>query len=157
MPCFRSLGFAATIAAITWISPATLRAEGRKALMLDLNYSTPLEWTVGAAFYRSNQFWDEGGRGLVGGGRLGKHGMQAWGGWAGLGGPSNVDARGVLTRTWESPLGASANSMYLGGEVGWSHLCRFSAGYAKRIDGPSTSHGHIVTLGIGVELPLRLW
>jgi len=123
---FRSLGVAATIVLITCASAATLRAEGRKALLLDLDYSVPLEWTVGAAFYRSNQFWDEGGRGLFGGGRLGKHGMQA-------------------------------NSTYLGGEVGWSHLCRFSAGYAKRLDGPSTSHGHILTVGIGVELPLRLW
>jgi len=102
---FRGLGVAATIVLITCASAATLRAEGRKALLLDLDYSVPLEWTVGAAFYRSNQFWDEGGRGLFGGGRLGKHGMQAWSGWAGLGGPTNVDVRAVVTRTWESPPG----------------------------------------------------
>lgn len=60
----------------------------------------------------------------------------------------------MVIRTWNNPRGASANSTYLGGEVGWGLLLRFSVGFATRIAGPATDDDTIITWGVGLEIPV---
>jgi hypothetical protein len=148
------LARAAMVAAITGLSAPTLHADDGNALLLDANYSKVLRWTFGGALFLSHDLGSEGGVGTIIGGSVGKNGMQVWGGrkLLGFGG---ADFRAVLTRTWDKPSGASANSSYVGGEVGFGGLVgRLSVGYAKRIAGSSTGAGHVVTWGIGMEVPL---
>jgi hypothetical protein len=149
----RVLARAATVAMITGLSVATLHADDGNALLLNANYSKLLRWTFGGALFLSHDLGSEGGVGTIVGGSVGKNGMQIWGGrkLVGFGGG---DFRAVLTRTWDNPRGASANSTYVGGEVGFGGLVgRLSVGYAKRIAGPSTGAGHVVTWGVGMEIP----
>jgi hypothetical protein len=79
--------------------------------------------------------------------------MQAWGGMALLGDAVGGDVRAVVTRTWDNPRGASANSTYVGGEIGLFSGWRVSVGYAKRISGPSTGNDHVITWSVGAEIP----
>ena len=144
-----------TVQAQTSTSPAKRDAGDFQALLLDAMYSKPLRFNVGASLFLSADDVknSEGGDGIIVGGSAGPGGMQVWGGKALLG-PVNMDVRGVVTRTWNSPRGASANSTYVGGEFGYGQLFRFSVGYAKRISGPSTDDGHIITWGVGLEFPV---
>ena len=65
-----------------------------------------------------------------------------------------LDSRAVLTRTWSSPLNASADSTYGGLEAGLSiAYVRVSVGVGHRIAGPSGPDATIVTWGAGVQLP----
>ena len=143
-----------TVEAQTSTSLAKRQASDFQALLLDATYSKPLRSNFGASLFLSDDDVknSEGGSGLIVGGRVGLGGMQVWGGKALLG-VVNTDVRGVVTRTWNSPRGASANSTYVGGEFGCGQLFRLSVGYAKRISGPSTGDGHIVTWGVGLEIP----
>ena len=147
---------AATILAITCLCSAKVQASDYQALFLDGNYVKPVRWNVGASLFFSHDDVknSDGGSGLIVGGSVGAGGMQMWGGKALLGNVGNVDFRAVVSRTWDNPRGASANSTYLGGEVGWGLGVRLSVGYAKRIRGPSTDDGHILTLGVGLEIPV---
>ena len=140
--------------AITCLCPAILRASDIQALLLDANYAKPVRWNVGASLFLSNGLSNEGGSGIMVGGSVGAGGMQVWGGKATLGNVGNTDVRAIVARTWDSPRGASANSTYLGGEVGWGLGVRLSVGYAKRIRGPSTDNDHVITWGIGVDIPV---
>jgi|SRR5262245_5987580 len=57
-----------------------------------------------------------------------------------------------LTRTWNSPRGASSGSSYVGLEGGLTLLMvRFSAGIAHRLTGPEGSNATIFTWGVGVQ------
>jgi len=152
----RSLAAAATILAITCLCPTELHASGDQAVLVDANYAQPVRWNVGASlfFSRDDVKNREGGSGIIVGGSVGAGGMQVWGGKALLGDVGNIDVRGVVTRTWDHPRGASANSTYVGGEVGWGLGARVSVGYAKRIRGASTDDDHIVTWGVGLEIPV---
>ena len=144
-----------TIQAQTSTSPAKRQGNNFQALLLDATYSKPLRSNFGASLFLSDQNVknSEGGSGLIVGGSVGPGGMQVWGGRAVLG-LANTDVRGVVTRTWNSPRGASANSTYVGGEFGCGQGFRLSLGYAKRVSGPSTGNGHIVTWGVGLEIPI---
>jgi len=162
-PSLRILARSAAIALITCLCPATTQADDLcpektqardfRALLLDANYSKPLRWNVGGSlFFSHDDGRGEGAEGIIVGGSVGAAGMQAWGGIAALGAPS-IDFRGVVTRTWDNPRVASANSTYVGGEVGWGVGLRVSVGYAKRISGPSTNGDHIITWSVGAEIP----
>ena len=151
----RILARAAVIVVIASLFPAKLHASD---LWLDASYAQPLRWNVGAFL-----FFD-GGRRIIVGGNVGPNGMQAWGGKLldRPGGGNNgwaLDLRAVITRTWDNPRGASPNSTYVGGEVGWLGQVgfwgdsRLSVGYAKRVSGPSPGDGHILTWGVGFEIP----
>jgi len=150
----RILTRSAALALITCVCPATIEASDFHALLIDTNYAAPVRWNVGASLFLSHEDvgHSDGGTGIIVGGGVGKGGMQVWGGTAVLGGP-NADVRAVITRTWDNPNGASANSTYVGGEVGFGLLWRVSVGYARRISGHSTRHDQIITWGVGVEVP----
>jgi len=150
----RILARAAAIVVITCLLPATLRAGDLQAVLVDANYVKPVRWNAGGSLFFSNHFSNEGGGGPIVGGSVGRGGMQVWGGFAVLSNVGGGDFRAVVTRTWDNPRGASANSTYLGGEIGFGTIGRLSVGYAKRISGPSTSHDHVVTWGIGLEIPV---
>src|SRR5262245_10617194 len=122
--------------------------------LLDANYAKPLRSNVGGSMFLSDDFGREGGGGIIVGGRVGRGGMQAWVGKALIGNVGGGDLRAVVTRTWNSPRGASANSTYVGGEVGWGLLVRLSVGFAKRIAGPATDDDTIITWGVGLEIPV---
>jgi hypothetical protein len=159
------LARSAAIVAITCLCPAKLEASDFRGLLLDANYAAPVRWNVGASLLFSHEeVKNSGGASCITvGGSLGRGGMQVWGGKALIGdlggeGPGvraavAVDVRAVVARTWDDPLFAAANSTYVGGEVGVGFLLRLSVGYGKRISGPSTDHGHIVTWGVGAEIP----
>ena len=139
--------------AIACLCPATLQASDFQALLLEANYAKPVRANVGASLLFSDDVSSEGGSGIIVGGSVGAGGMQVWGGKAALGNVGNTDVRAVVTRTWNNPRGASANSTYVGGEVGWGLGVRVSVGYANRIRGPSTDDGRIITAGVGLEIP----
>jgi len=159
----RILARAAAIIVITCLFPAKLQAAGVQALLFEAKYANAVRWNGGASvlFSSENVKKSGGSSGVIVGGSVGRGGVQVWGGKAALvdfgGGVRSlltVDARTVVTRTWNNPLGASANSTYVGGEAGLALLLvRFSVGYAGRVSGPSTGDGHIVMGGIGVEIP----
>jgi hypothetical protein len=66
-----------------------------------------------------------------------------------------LDFRGTLTRTRQSPRGATPEATYAGAEAGLMvSLVRFSAGYAHRIGGPAGSKANTFTWGVGLQLPL---
>jgi len=155
MMCVALVAGPPTAQAQTSTNPAKRQASDLQALLLDAAYSKALRPNFGASLFLSDGDVknSEGGSGLIVGGRVGLGGMQVWGGKALLG-VVNTDVRGVVTRTWNSPRGASANSTYVGGELGCGQLFRLSVGYAKRISGPSTDNGHIVTWGVGMEIPV---
>lgn len=158
----RLIARAAVIVVIASLVPAKLQASD---VWVDASYATPLRWNVGAfLFFDQDDVQNgKGGRRLMVGGNGGPNGMQAWGGkpleLPGGGINGALDVRAVITRTWDNPRGASPNSTYVGGEVGWLGqvgfwaLLRPSVGYAKRVSGPSSANGHIVTWGVGVEIP----
>ena len=145
-----------TAQAQTTTSPVKQQASELRAFLLDGNYAKPVRWNVGAALFFSHDDVgnSDGGSGLIVGGSVGAGGAQAWAGKALLGSVGNYDFRAVVTRTWDDPRGASRNSTYVGGEVGCGLGLRLSVGYAKRISGPSTGDGHIVTWGVGLEIPV---
>jgi len=158
----RILAAAATIIAAATFSSTHAHAQEPEpkytistAFLPVVNYNTPLRWTFGGALFHSHRFEKEGGGGVIAGGTVGQHGMQAWGGLGLMTSAGGGDLRAVVTRTFENPRGgASANSTYVGGEVGWGMGLRLSLGYAKQIAGPSTGKDHVITWGIGMELPL---
>ena len=145
-----------TVQAQTTISPVKQQTSELRAFFLDGNYAKPVRWNIGAALFFSPDDVgnSDGGSGLIVGGSVGAGGAQAWAGKALLGSVGNYDFRAVVTRTWDNPRGASPNSTYVGGEVGWGLGLRLSAGYAKRIRGFSTDDGHIITWGVGLEIPV---
>ena len=128
--------------------------HGPPSFLIDASYATPLRSTVGGSLFWSNDFGNEGGSGVIVGGNVGRGGMQAWLGKALIGNVGGGDVRAVVFRTWENPRDASANSTYVGGEVGWGLLVRLSVGFAKRIAGPATDHDRIITWGVGIEIPI---
>jgi hypothetical protein len=66
-----------------------------------------------------------------------------------------LDFRGTLTRTRQSPRGATPDSTYAGAEAGLMvSLVRFSAGYAHRIGGAAGPKANTFTWGVGLQLPL---
>jgi hypothetical protein len=158
----RILARAAVIAVIASLFPARLHASD---LWLDGSYAKPLGWNVGAfLFFDPDDVQNRnGGHRIIVGGNVGSNGMQAWGGkpldLPGGGNNGALDLRAVITRTWDNPRGASPNSTYVGGEVGWLGLVgffgasRLSVGYAKRVSGPSPGDGHLLTWGVGYEIP----
>jgi hypothetical protein len=147
---------AATILATTCLYPAKLQAGDFQALFLDANYAQPVRFNFGGSLFFSHQDVanSDGGSGIIVGGSVGRGGMQLWGGKALLADVGTADFRAVVTRTWDNPRRASPSSTYLGGEIGWGLGLRLSVGYAKQIRGPSTDNEHIVTWGIGVEIPV---
>jgi len=158
VPRLRILARAATIALFACLFPAKLQAGDFQALLFDANYAKPTRFNFGGSLFCSHEDVAntpaiDGASGIIVGASIGRGGMQVWVGKALLGGP-NADFRAVVTRTSDNPRRASGNSTYLGGEVGWGLGARFSMGYAKQIRGPSTDDGHIVTWGIGVEIPV---
>jgi hypothetical protein len=160
----RILARAVVIVVIASLFPAKLHAS---ELWLDPNYATPVRWNFGASLFffeqkpRCDTGWfniqrsDGCRRSIIAGGSVGRGGMQAWGGKTLPGDEvfGEWDFRAVVTRTWDHPRGASPNSTYVGGEVGWWLVWRFSVGYAKRVSGPSPGDGHTLTWGVGFEIP----
>ena len=144
------------IAVLSFLSPG--KPGPGQLLLLHASYVQPVRSSVGGTFLLSHgdvkSF--EGGRSIIVGGSVGQGGMQVHGGMQVFGGPAQPvgDFRAVVTRTWNSPRGASANSTYVGGEVGFGLIARLSVGYAKRISGPLTGDDHIVTWGIGLQIPV---
>jgi len=135
---------------------AKLGAGQFRALFVDANYTKPVRFNFGGSLFFSHEDVgnSDGGSGTIVGGSVGRGGMQIWGGKALLTDVGSADFRGVITRTWDNPRSASPNSTYVGGEVGWGLGLRLSVGYAKRISGPSNGDGHIVTWGLGMEIPI---
>jgi hypothetical protein len=130
-----------------------------QALLLNASYVQPIRSNVGGTLYFSNHNVKsrEAGTVFIVGGSAGQGGMQVHGGMQiGGGQPAQPvgDVRAVITRTWNSPSGASANSTYVGAEVGVGLIVRFSVGYAKRISGPSRGDDRILTWGAGLQLPV---
>jgi hypothetical protein len=151
----RCLAGLAMVAVTAGASPAEAQPAGDfQRAYLDAGYTQPLEANAGASIFWSRNFSSEGGAGPVVGGSVGQGGLQASGGLAVLGDTGLMDIRAVVTRTWDDPRGASANSTYVGGEVGWGLGVRLSVGYAKRAAGPSTDGDHILTWGVGLQLPV---
>lgn len=141
----------ATIVILPFLSPGKPPA-GYQALWLNASYVQPVRSSVGGTLLLSHEDVknSQGGPVILVGGSVGQGGMQVWGGPAQPVG----DFRAVVTRTWDGPRGASANSTYVGGEVGFGLLARLSVGYAKRISGPSTGDDHILTWGVGLQIPV---
>src|SRR5262245_29842242 len=133
-----SLNILARVAAIVVIPlllPVKMQGgDFHRALLLNANYVKPARSNVGGSLVLSHKDVNnsEGGTIIIVGGSVGQGGMQAWGGTT----QPLGDVRAVVTRTWDSPRGASGNSTYAGGEVGFGLIYRFSVGYAKRISGP---------------------
>jgi len=74
--------------------------------------------------------------GLIAEGGAGQGGYRASFGYQSFLEYLGLDFRGVFHRTWSSPRGASADSAYVGGEVGLTILyVRLSLGVAHRIFG----------------------
>ena len=149
----RVLARFAAIVVLTCLCPTKTQAGDSRAFLFDANYAKPLRWNVGASLFFSHAFSNEGRGGPIVGGGVGAGGMQAWGGMALLSDVGGGDVRAVVTRTWDNPRGASADSTYVGGEVGWGWGLRVSVGYARRISGPSTNSDHIITWSVGAEIP----
>jgi hypothetical protein len=146
----------ATIVILPFLSPG--KPEAGQMLLFHASYVQPVRSSVGGTLLLSHgdakSF--EGGRSIIVGGSVGQGGMQVHGGmqvWGGLAQPVG-DFRAVVTRTWNSPRGASANSTYVGGEVGFGLVARLSVGYAKRISGPSAGDDHVLTWGVGLQIPV---
>jgi len=157
----RIVARAAVIVVIALLFPAKLQAGD---LWFEASYVKPIGWNAGALLFFDPDVQDgHRDRRIIVGGNVGPNGMQAWGGklleLPGGGLFEVLDVRAVITRTWDHPLGASPNSTYAGGEVGWGGpvaflgLLRPSVGYAKRVSGPSSGNGHIVTWGVGLAIP----
>lgn len=67
-----------------------------------------------------------------------------------------LDLRAVLTRTWASPRGASADATYAGAEVGASiAYVRVSAGVIRRVAGTPGPRATAGAWSIGLQLPLK--
>jgi len=63
------------------------------------------------------------------------------------------DGRVNVTRTWDSPQGASPNATYVGVEAGvLVTVVRLSAGVAQRVVGPAGAHGTVFTWSAGIQL-----
>ena len=153
-----------TIVAIACLSavPAYAQAEAEPkaqlfnatALLLETSFSKPLGWTGGGSLFHSHHLEGEGGAGFIVGGSVGRRGMQISAGLAAVSELGGGSFRAVLTRTSDNPLGAAANSTYLGGEFRKWFGGMWSVGYAKRIAGPPPGDNHIFTVGVGLELPV---
>jgi hypothetical protein len=146
----------ATIVILPFLSPG--KPGPGQLLLLHASYVQPVRSSVGGTLLLSHGDVKgfEGGRSIIVGGSVGQSGLQVHGGMQVFGGPAQPvgDFRAVVTRTWDSPRGASTNSTYVGGEVGVGLLARLSVGYAKRISGPSRGDDHILTWGVGVQIPV---
>jgi hypothetical protein len=155
VPPVRILVRTAAIVVIACLFPATLQAGDLQGVFVDANYAKPVRFNFGGSLFFSHEDVanSDGGSGIIVGGSVGRGGMAVWGGEALLG-PGTFDVRAVVTRTWDNPRTASANSTYVGGEVSGGLLWRVSVGCAKRVSGPSTGDGHIITWGVGVEFPV---
>ncbi|HJZ76522.1 MAG TPA: hypothetical protein VKE51_32525 [Vicinamibacterales bacterium] len=75
----------------------------------------------------------------------------------GLYGPFGPEASMTVSRTFSSPRGSTGHSTYVGLEVGYVSLGRFSIGVARQVDGPSDRRDTILTGSIGVQIPRGLW
>ena len=68
---------------------------------------------------------------------------------------TGLDALVTLSRTADSPRGATGESTYIGGEVGLVLMSvRLSAGVARRTAGASGPKATIFTWSVGVQIPL---
>jgi hypothetical protein len=68
---------------------------------------------------------------------------------------TGFDALVTVTRTGQTPAGASINSTYVGVEGGLVLMSvRLSAGVAHRTAGAPGPHGTIFTWSVGVQIPL---
>jgi hypothetical protein len=98
--------------------------------------------------------------GLVVAGSAGTGGFRAGAGVAALAleGPfltTGFDALFTVTRTTGTPLGASGDSTYVGGEAGLVIMSvRLSAGVAHRAAGPTGSKAMVFTWSVGVQIPV---
>ena len=65
-----------------------------------------------------------------------------------------LDARVFVSRTWNSPLGASNDSTYIGAEGGLAlGYIRVALGVGQRISGPAGEYGTILTWSAGAQFP----
>jgi hypothetical protein len=65
------------------------------------------------------------------------------------------DLRATFTHTRDSPLSATRNAAYVGGEAGVTvSVVRVSAGYARRVTNELGPHRNAFTWSIGAQLPL---
>ncbi len=64
-----------------------------------------------------------------------------------------ADFKAVVTRTWDEPRSASANSTYLGVEGGLSvAFVRFTMGVAKRLEDRSAGDDWLYRWGLGIQI-----
>jgi hypothetical protein len=124
-------------------------------LLPNAQYGTPLKTSVGLGLFFETS--DDGQllsgaivEGAAGqGGIRGAFGLQRFLEYIGL------DVRAVVHRTWSSPRGASADSTYLGGEMGLTiAYVRLSLGFARRVAGPSGEKATIKTWTAGMQIPI---
>jgi hypothetical protein len=64
-----------------------------------------------------------------------------------------ADLKGVVTRTWDEPRGASRNATYLGVEGGLSvAFVRLTMGVSKRLEDKPSGADVLFTWGLGVQV-----
>jgi len=167
----RTVGLAAAL--VLFAAPALAQAQGASArldhpvLLVGGQYGAPtrLTGTAGLLIARPRPFEsgtapDSSRAGLVLTVGAGTGGVRVAAGAAALAleGPmltTGLDALFTLSRTADSPRGATGGSTYIGGEVGLVIMSvRLSAGVARRTAGDPAPKATIFTWSVGVQLPL---
>jgi len=75
----------------------------------------------------------------------------------GVYGPFGPEATMTVTRTSSSPRGSTGHATYVGLDVGYVSIGRFSIGVARQVDGPSDRRDTILTWSAGAQLSWGLW
>jgi hypothetical protein len=145
---------------------ASSTTEGRPIVLVGAGYASPTRWTGGLGVLipfgtpkPNGDLGDvRGQRGLEVDGGVGAGGARLAVGPAWIGKPPSgpvlfkVDVLAEVTRTWNSPRSASADSTYAGLEGSWMVLMvRLSAGVAHRVAGPAGPDATIFTWSAGMQ------
>jgi hypothetical protein len=138
----RAIGY---VTLILLAAPRTAHAQEAVAaasspklfLLTGVQYSKPTRVSADLGFLVAKGDSRSEVRGFFLEGGVGQEGVRAAAGlgvW-GIADDGGFDIRGVLTRTWDSPRGASPNSTYYGVEAGMTlwYIFRVSVGVAHRL------------------------
>lgn len=137
--------------------PPTLPAPFR-IVFAGAQYGTPLKASASLGLFRSqpNPARHPQIDGFIVEAGAGPGGVRASAGLAGFLEFFGLDLRGVVTRTFSQPRGASARSTYGGVEGGLTiYYVRLSAGVAHRLAGPPGDKATIFSWGAAVLIPFK--
>ena len=135
---------------------ATQTQDQHQPLLLPaVQYGSPMRASGGLAVFLPTA---EGGtfrrRGFIVEGDVGQSGAKLSFGPSSILEYMEVDARGVLYRTWGSPLRAATHATYAGAEAGiMIAYVRASVGVAHRVAGPSGPRATILSWNAGLQFP----